>query len=94
MSELHGQRPCASNVRERLLRLVAQALERPDAAATLPLEGRLTELGMSSIKMLILMLALEREFGLTIPQGDITPENLRSVASIDRMLVRLLADRS
>jgi len=84
----------AAGVRERLLRLVAEGLGRPDEAAMLPLEARLSELGMSSIKMVILMLALEREFGLTIPQGDITPENLRSVASIDRMLVRLLADRS
>jgi acyl carrier protein len=47
---------------------------------------------MSSLKTVILMLALDREFGLTIPQSDITPENLSSVASIERMLIRLLAE--
>jgi acyl carrier protein len=78
-------------LRDRLLRQVAQILGKPDAAATLPLEGRLSELGMSSIKMVNLMLAVEAEFDLTIPQADITPENFRSVASVEALLERLLA---
>jgi len=78
-------------LRDRLLRQVAQILGKPDAAATLPVEGRLSELGMSSIKMVNLMLAVEAEFDLTIPQTDITPENFRSVASVEALLGRLLA---
>lgn len=78
-------------LRDRLLRQVAQILGKPDAAATLPVEGRLSELGMSSIKMVNLMLAVEAEFDLTIPQTDITPENFRSVASVEALLERLLA---
>jgi acyl carrier protein len=49
---------------------------------------------MSSIKMVNLMLAVETEFDLTIPQGDITPENFRSVATVEALLTRLLAIRS
>ena len=49
---------------------------------------------MSSIKMVNLMLALEAEFDLTIPQGDITPDNFRSVATIEALLARLHAVRS
>ena len=79
-----------SALRDRLLRLVAQILGKPDAAAALPPEARLSELGMSSIKMVNLMLALEVEFDLTIPQRDITPDNFRSVASVEAMMVRLL----
>jgi acyl carrier protein len=79
-----------SALRDRLLRLVAQILGKPDAAAALPPEARLSELGMSSIKMVNLMLALEVEFDLTIPQSDITPDNFRSVASVEAMMVRLL----
>jgi acyl carrier protein len=56
-----------------------------------PLEGRLSELGMSSIKMVNLMLAVEGEFDLNIPQQEITPENFRSVSSIEALLERLLA---
>jgi acyl carrier protein len=78
-------------LRDRLLRQVAQILGKPDAAATLPVEGRLSELGMSSIKMVNLMLAVEAEFDLTIPQTDITPENFRSVAPVEALLERLLA---
>jgi len=87
---------CASHpeIRDRLLRLVAQILGRPEAATTLPAEGRLNELGMSSIKMVNLMLAVETEFDITIPQSDITPENFRSVASVEAMLARLLATKA
>ena len=78
-------------IRDRLLQLVGQILGKPEAAASLPAEGRLSELGMSSIKMVNLMLAVEVEFDLTIPQSDITPDNFRSVASVEAMLARLLA---
>jgi acyl carrier protein len=81
-------------IRDRLLRLVGQILGKPEAASSLPPEARLSELGMSSIKMVNLMLAVETEFDLTIPQGDITPENFRSVATVEALLARLLAVRS
>jgi len=79
------------SIRDRLLRLVGQILGKPEAAASLPAEARLSELGMSSIKMVNLMLAVETEFDLTIPQGDITPDNFRSVASVEALVARLLA---
>jgi acyl carrier protein len=82
-----SEQPC---IRDRLLRLVGQILGKPEAADTVPAESRLSELGMSSIKMVNLMLAVETEFDLTIPQADITPENFRSVASIEALLARLL----
>ena len=81
-------------IRDRLLRLVGQILGKPEAAASLLPEARLSELGMSSIKMVNLMLAVETEFDLTIPQGDITPENFRSVASVEALLARLLSLKS
>ena len=81
-------------IRDRLLRLVGQILNKPESAASLPAEARLSELGMSSIKMVNLMLAVETEFDLTIPQSDITPDNFRSVATVEALLARLLALRS
>jgi len=77
-------------VRARLLTLIAQILHQANAHA-LPLDARLSELGMSSIKMVNLMLAVEGEFDLSIPQHEITPENFRSVTSIEALLARLLA---
>jgi acyl carrier protein len=81
-------------IRDRLLRLVGQILGRPDAPDSIAPEARLSELGMSSIKMVNLMLAVETEFDLTIPQGDITPQNFRSVATVEALLARLLGIRS
>jgi acyl carrier protein len=83
--------PQAAAVRERLLILVAQILGKPGEARSLAIDARLSELGMSSIKMVNLMLAVEGEFDLSIPQNDITPENFRSVQSIEALLARLLA---
>jgi acyl carrier protein len=73
---------------------VRQILGKPDATSSLPPEARLSELGMSSIKMVNLMLAVEAEFDLTIPQVDITPDNFRSVASVEALLARLLSLKS
>ena len=81
-------------IRDRLLRLVGHILGKPEAADSLSAEARLSELGMSSIKMVNLMLAVETEFDLTIPQGDITPDNFRSVASVEALVTRLLALKS
>ena len=81
-------------LRDRLRLLVGQILGNPQAAPGLPVEGRLSELGMSSIKMVNLMLAVEAEFDLSIPQSEITPDNFLSIASIEALLARLLAVRT
>jgi acyl carrier protein len=80
----------AAAVQERLQALVGQILGKPGGGEPVLAEARLSELGMSSIKMVNLMLAVEAEFDLSIPQGDITPENFRSIASIEALLGRLL----
>jgi acyl carrier protein len=40
--------------------------------------------------MINLMLAIEVEFDLSIPQTDITPENFDSIASVEALVVKLL----
>src|SRR5215469_6530432 len=81
----------APSTRERLLNLVRQILEQQGAARPLPIDARLNDLGMTSIKMIKLMLAIELEFDLAIPQAEITPENFVSIASVETMLSRLFA---
>ena len=75
---------------KRLMSLVDRILERPPGATPLPTEVRLNELGMSSMKMINLMLAIEVEFDVAIPQADITPDNFDSIASVEALVVRLL----
>jgi acyl carrier protein len=75
--------------RERLIDLIRQILGPPAAARPLPIDARLSELGMSSIKMVNLMLAIEVEFDLTIPQAEITPDNFESIVSVEQLVRRL-----
>ncbi|HEY6925094.1 MAG TPA: phosphopantetheine-binding protein [Steroidobacteraceae bacterium] len=70
--------------------LVERILERPPGGTPLSTAARLNELGMSSMKMINLMLAIEVEFDLTIPQAEITPENFETIASVEATVERLL----
>jgi acyl carrier protein len=80
-------------IRERLLALVRQTAGQP-AGRPLPIDVRLNDLGISSIKMVNLMLSVESEFDIAIPQADINPENFASLASIEALISRMLQTRS
>ena len=81
-------------VGEQLVALVKQTL---GANAVIPhpfpIEQQLSDLGISSLKMVNLMLAVELEFDIAIPQSDITPENFHSVAAMEALVVRTLSQR-
>jgi acyl carrier protein len=79
--------------RHRLLGLLEQVLDRPGAGPGLAPDAALSELGVSSLKMVSLMLSVEVEFDLSIPQHEITPENFRSINSVEALVRRLLAAR-
>ena len=50
----------------------------------------LSECGLSSLDMVNLMLAVETEFDIKIPDRDMTPSNFRSIAQIDKLVGTLL----
>jgi acyl carrier protein len=83
--------PRPNEVCDRLIALVKQVLGRgsvfPDP---FPLDVQLSDLGVSSLKMVNLMLAVELEFDIAIPQSDITPENFQSCSSIQALVERTL----
>jgi acyl carrier protein len=80
---------------DRLIELVQQLL---DASARIPepfpLDQQLSELGISSLKMVNLMLSVESAFDIMIPQAEITPENFHSVATIRSLVERTLRTKS
>ena len=49
----------------------------------------LVDRGMTSMALVDLMLAVEADFDITIPQRDLTPTNLRSIQSLGLLLERL-----
>lgn len=77
-------------LRDRLSMLVQKVLG-PGATPIdrFPVDQRLSDLGMSSIKLVSLMLAVEAEFKIEIPQAEMTPENFHSVISIQALLERI-----
>lgn len=79
----------AGLARERLLALVEQILANQPADRSLSIDDPLAAIGLSSVDMVNLMLAVEAEFDLTIPAADITPENFRSIATIEALIGRL-----
>ena len=49
----------------------------------------LREAGLTSLDMVSLVLSVEAEFGVKIPDPEITPANFRSIASIETLVARL-----
>lgn len=80
----------ASDVQGRLLALVKSILKQNAIAADLEPVTLLVDVGLTSMDMVNLMLAVEAEFDFTIPQADITPENFQSVATLERLVVSQL----
>ncbi|MGA2057891.1 MAG: phosphopantetheine-binding protein [Bradyrhizobium sp.] len=80
-----------SNVQSRLLALVKSILDQNAIAAHLDPETLLVDVGLTSMDMVNLMLAVEAEFDFTIPQSEITPENFQSVETLNRLVISQLA---
>ena len=79
-----------ADVRDRILGLVQSILKQNAIAAEVHPESRLVDVGLTSMDMVNLMLSVEAEFDFTIPQDQITPENFRSVKTLELMIVHQL----
>jgi acyl carrier protein len=79
-----------TEVRDRILALVKSILERNSIAAEVNSETRLVDVGLTSMDMVNLMLSVEAEFDLTIPQSEITPENFRTIKTLQLVIVNQL----
>ncbi len=66
-------------------RIAVQHDVRQEIAVT----DSLVDKGMTSMAMVDLMLAVEAEFDVTIPQRDMTPANFQSVECLAQLLKRL-----
>ena len=80
----------SANVQNRILGLVKAILEQNSIAAEIDSASRLVDVGLTSMDMVNLMLAVEAEFDLTIPQSEITPENFQSIKALELMIVNQL----
>jgi acyl carrier protein len=80
-----------AGIQGRVLALVEGILEQNSIAVKVHPETRLADVGLTSMDMVNLMLGVEAEFDLTIPQSEITPENFCSIKALEKMLVGQLS---
>ena len=83
-----------SSPAERVSALVRQFLTKRSVDRTVGRDDDLTESGLSSLDIVNLMLAVESEFDVKIPDRDMTPANFRTIARIDELVSTLMSDRS
>jgi acyl carrier protein len=74
---------------DRVSRVVVDIALRNGVTKPIRATDGLVDIGLNSIAMVDLMLAIEAAFDVTIPQPDLTPENFRSIASIEAVMARL-----
>jgi acyl carrier protein len=80
----------AASVQHRVLSVVRIVLEQNAIIADVHPESRLVDIGLDSMDMVALMLKVEAEFDLTLPQPEITPENFQSVKTLEVMILNQL----
>jgi acyl carrier protein len=66
----------------RILNLVSPLLEKRGRPGAVGGAQNLREAGLTSLDMVNLMLAVEAEFDVFIPEAQMTPDNFRSVDAI------------
>jgi acyl carrier protein len=75
-----------ADIHGRIVALVKSILEQNALPTELAPDAKLVDVGLTSMDMVSLMLAVEAEFDLTIPQAEITPENFQSIETLQRMI--------
>jgi len=75
---------------------VAEVVERHLAECSIngPVcpDANLLEVGLNSIDILNLVLSLEAEFDFMMPESEIKPENILTIAALSRLIERLVED--
>jgi acyl carrier protein len=69
--------------------VVRRILDARSIAQLVAPHADLREAGLTSLDMVSLVLSVEAEFGIKIPEREITPTNFRSIATIETLVARL-----
>ena len=77
---------------DRVVGVVQRLLAERSISRPLSSDEDLREVGLSSLDMVNVMLSVEAEFDLEIPEIEITPANFRSISTITRLVTALLND--
>lgn len=87
-SSMHNQP--TDPVQDRVTALVASILAGNDIQRSFTPEEQFTDMGLTSVDMVNLMLGIEAEFDVTIPQEEIVPEHFTSVATAVKLVKKIM----
>jgi acyl carrier protein len=76
--------------RDRLFEVVQRILAANLISRPVSIDEPLHEAGMNSIDMISLMLAVEAEFGIVIPDSEITIANFQSISTIEALIAKIV----
>ena len=74
---------------ERISAVVRRLLADRSITRAFTVEDDLRDVGLTSLDMVNLVLAVEAALGVGIPEAEITPANFRSVATIEALVAGL-----
>ena len=76
------------DVAERVASLVHRIMAKQAAPRPIGADEDLRAGGLSSLGLVNLMLSVEAEFGIKLPEREMTPANFRSIARITELVRR------
>jgi acyl carrier protein len=74
---------------DRVVDIVHEILERRSIGRPIKVDEDLREVGLNSLDLVNLMLAVESELDLKIPESEMTLKNFRSIAAIHVLVASL-----
>jgi acyl carrier protein len=80
----------AGSPQGRIMNAVRQMLAEREITVAVSPEDNLFQVGLNSLDMLNLVLSLEAEFDITIPETEITIANLRTISTLGSLIDRLM----
>jgi len=82
-------RPLDTAQQDRITAIIVTLLQQRHKTSRPGSDDDLRQAGLSSLDMVKLVLALEQDFGVMIPESSITPANFRSMNTIGELLASL-----
>jgi acyl carrier protein len=78
-----------NSARDQITAIVEAILAKRAGPRSVSADQNLTEAGLTSLDMVNLILSIEDEFDVEIPQRGMKPANFRSIAAIEQLVSSL-----
>jgi len=89
LDRINNNDQTAPAIAERVATLVRRAIGAAAAGKSIGGEDDLRACGLTSLGLVNLMLSVEAEFDLKVPERDMTPANFRTIARIVELVLEL-----